>query len=141
MSLQHQGIFKRRSTGKQIRTCHFTTPEVKVFIGFAYLLIVLAMLWIVSTVRHVTLDAFIDHLVRYLRCMSTGINNPICKSSRRQLEDSSYPVLDIILIMLLGLLNFSNLPFVVQFKTVKHIVRRATKRLSSKSLNSGTPHT
>ena len=68
--------------------------------------------------------------------MSTGSNNPSCETFREQFEDDSYPAFDTVHIMLVGLLNFSNLPFVVQFRTVKHTVRRATRRLSSKSLTS-----
>ena len=68
--------------------------------------------------------------------MSTGTNNPNCERFRRQFEEDSYPSLEAIYIVLAGFLNFSNLPFIVQFKTVKHSVRRATRRLSSKSQTS-----
>ena len=133
LCIQHQGIFKRRSAGKSIRACHFTTPEVKVFVGFFYLLAVLVSLWGVSIVRHITLDAFTDHLRVYIRCMSTGSNNPNCALFKSQLEDQTYPGFDIVLFILIGFLNFSNLPFVVQFKTVKHTVRRATLKFSLSS--------
>ena len=109
---------------------------MKVFIGFCYLLAVLASLWAVFCARHVTLDNFIKNLEMYIRCMSTGTKNPNCGRFRRQFEEDSYPGLEAIYITLVGFLNFSNLPFIVQFKTVKQSVRRATRRLSTKSLTS-----
>ena len=132
---QHHGIFRRRSAGKRIRICHFTTPEVKIFLGFCYLLIVLVLQWTVATLRHITLDSFMYNFGAYIRCMSTGIHNPNCEDFRRQFQEYSYPGLDTIYVMLVGLLNFSNLQFVVQFRTVKYTVRRATKRLSTKSIS------
>lgn len=72
----------------------------------------------------------------YVSCMSTGTNNPNCERFRRQFEEDSYPSLEAIYVILSGFLNFSNLPFIVQFKTVKQSVRRATRRLSTKSLTS-----
>ena len=124
------------SIGKKVRTCQFTTPEVKVFFGFCYLLAVLVSLWTISTVKGVTADAYQDRLEIYARCMATGSDNPDCEQYKKQLEDLSYPALDVIYLLLIAFLNFSNLPFVVQFKTFKHSVRRVTKRLSSKSLSS-----
>lgn len=96
------------------------------------------LLWTNSSVRGITADAFQDRLEIYARCMATGSGNPDCELYKKQLEDLSYPVLDVIYLILTAFLNFSNLPFVVQFKTVKHSVRRVTKKLSNKSLTSDT---
>ena len=65
--------------------------------------------------------------------MSTGNNNPDCAVFKTQMEAHTYPGFDIVYFILIGFLNFSNVPFVVQFKTVKHTVRRATMRMSLSS--------
>ena len=72
----------------------------------------------------------------YFRCMSTGTNNPDCEKFRRQFQEDSFPSLEAIYVILSGFLNFANLPFIVQFRTVKQSVRRVTKRVSVKSLTS-----
>ena len=68
--------------------------------------------------------------------MSTGANNSDCEQFRRAFEKDSFPSLEALYIILSGFLTFSNLPFIIQFRTVKQSVRRATKRLSVKNSTS-----
>ena len=68
--------------------------------------------------------------------MSTGTNNSDCEQFRRAFEKDSFPSLEALYIILSGFLTFSNLPFIIQFRTVKQSVRRATKRLSVKNSTS-----
>ena len=86
--------------------------------------------------RHITADNFAENLCKYGRCMSTGANNSDCVRFRREFEKNSFPSLEALYVTLSGFLTFSNLPFIVQFRTVKQSVRRATKRLSTKSATS-----
>ena len=60
--------------------------------------------------------------------------NHDCDMQRANLEAESYPVLEGLYIIFIAFDNFSYLPFVVQFKTFKNLVRQAVKKFSSGSV-------
>ncbi|XP_065891009.1 uncharacterized protein [Dysidea avara] len=131
-----QGIFKRRlnkSTGKPIRTFHFSTPEVKLFFMFCYLLVIMIMVWTSFSIRDGSANSFRFYLEQYWRCMSGGTGrSDTCEPYRREFESLSHPGLECTYLILLAFLNLSSLPFVIQYKTIKRSVREATRRITLK---------
>lgn len=57
-----------------------------------------------------------------------------CQNLRQHLEADVKPVVEVIYLVLIAFLNFASLPFVIQFQTVKHSVRRVTRKFSSHNL-------
>jgi len=55
-----------------------------------------------------------------------------CEPYRREFESLSHPGLECTYLILFAFLNFSSLPFVIQYKTVKRSVKEATRRLTLK---------
>ena len=53
-----------------------------------------------------------------------------CQELRLKVEAESYPVIDAFNHILFSLLNFSTLPFVIQFQTIKQKLQQAAQRLA-----------
>ena len=69
----------------------------------------------------------------YTDCMAGGDRKHLdCHSLRQDLEAQAIPTLEVIMFLLVGFLPFANLPFVIQFQTVKRNVRHALRKLSLK---------
>ena len=65
--------------------------------------------------------------------MAGGTNRShTCEKFRNEFEKLSYPGLECIYLILFTFLNFSSLPFVIQYKEVKQSVKEATRRLNLK---------
>ena len=126
MYTQSHGIFKtkrRDSIGKQVCTCQFTVPEVKIGFVLFYWVIYTVPLWTIVSVRVGSDDTFDYHLRSYADCMAGGNRRDHdCNSLRMDLEDESNPVIEVITILLTGFLNFASLPFVIQYQEVKNSI-------------------
>ena len=53
-----------------------------------------------------------------------------CQELRLNVEAESYPLVEAFYLILLSFLNFSTLPFVIQFQTVKQRLQQVTQRLA-----------
>ena len=128
---QSHGIFKRKhqaSGSKQVCTCQFTVPEIKITFVLFYWVIYTVLLWTSASVRSGRNDIFSNQLRSYTDCMAGGHRRDHdCNSLRMDLEAESNPVIEVIIFLLSGLLNFASLPFVIQYQTVKNSVK-ATRR-------------
>ena len=133
--MQHHGIFKRRqygSVGMHLCPCQFTVSEVKIVFILLYWLLLTILIWTSFSVRAGRAEEFDFHLESYIDCMAGGDRRGHdCQDLRRDLEADVNPVVEVIYLVLIAFLNFASLPFVIQFQTVKHSVRRVTQRLSS----------
>ena len=54
-----------------------------------------------------------------------------CHKLRLDFEAERNFTIEVIYLILTAFLNFASLPFVIQFRTVKHRVRQATQRLTT----------
>ena len=116
-----------------MRTCHFSIPEVKLFVMFCFLLVIMTTVWTSFSVRDGSANSLQFYLEQYWRCMAGGTNRShTCEKFRNEFEKLSYPGLECIYLILFTFLNFSSLPFVIQYKAVKQSVKEATKRLRLK---------
>ena len=107
-------------------------PEVKIIFVLLYWLILTILIWGTISIRDGRDDTFNYHLENYIDCMAGGSRkHQDCQELRMSLEAESHPVVEMIYMMLIAFLNFASLPFVIQFHTVKHSVRQATRRLST----------
>ena len=80
-------------------------------------------------------DEFMHRISRYVACMAQGIrDNEDCSSYKKDIEDLSHPSLNVIYTVLVSFFNFSSLPLVVQFRTVKRSVTQAARRMSRRSI-------
>ena len=129
---QHQGIFKKKhqkSTGKQVCTCQFTVPEVKIVFILIYYLISNISLSTSYSITDGRADSFDSILRSYTDCMAGGSRkNHDCHMQRLDLEAESYPVLKVIYLIFYSFLNFATLPLVIQFQSVKKLVMQATRK-------------
>ena len=92
------------------------------------------MIWTGSSLGARRDDAFHDNLRRYADCMAGGYHrHDDCHELRSDLEAEINPVLEVISFVFIALLSFASLPFVIQFETMKKLVRRATTRLNSRT--------
>ena len=57
-----------------------------------------------------------------------------CQELRLKIEAESYPLIEAFYLVLLSFLNFSTLPFVIQFQTIKQRLQQAAQRLALKLL-------
>ena len=125
MYTQSHGIFKRKHrdfVGKQVCTCQFTVPEVKISFMLFYWVICVALIW---TRRVSNYDDIFDyHLRSYTDCMAGGYRRDHdCNTLRMDFQADSIPVGEVIGFLLIGFASFSFLPVVIQFQTIKNLVK------------------
>ena len=127
MCIQNRGICKRihmRNSFVQPCICRFTVPEVKIVFVLLYWLVINILVWAHFSVRANRVDAFDYHLRSFADCMGGGNRKDHdCRELKVYLENDVNPVIEIIYFTLVAFLNFASLPFVIQFRTVKHRVR------------------
>ena len=132
--MQHYGIFKREhreSVGKQVCTCKFTVPEIKIIFVLLFWLFSSTLTWTSLNIRDGRTDAFINILQRYIGCMAGGNREGHdCHMLRLDLEAKSIPVLEGVYLIANAFLSFASLPFVIQFQTMKKFVIQAAKKLN-----------
>ena len=113
----------RNSVGKQVCTCQFTVPEIKITFVLFYWVVHTVLLWTSLSVRAGRNDIFDYHLRSYTDCMAGGNRRDHdCNSLRMDLEAESNPVIEVITFLSARFLNFASLPFVIQYQTVKNSV-------------------
>ena len=103
--------------------CQVTAPEVKIFLIFCYLLAFFAILW--TSITHSTSnhDELAINIGTYFRCLANGFQEQLdCERYRREFEDLSIPGLLVLYRILAAFLNVSNLPLIIEYKSVKNIV-------------------
>ena len=114
------GIFKK---SEDSWFCRVTASEVKIFLIFCYLLAVLAVLWTSLTYDISKHDETAIKIGTYVRCSANGVHDHLdCEQYREEIEDLSIQELQVLYLILLAFLNFSNLPLIIEYKTVKDII-------------------
>lgn len=80
----------------------------------------MVVLWSSASLQFGKLDEIIFYTGSYVQCMAGGIRkDQDCKKFRDEFEALGYPGLLVAYLVLFAFLNFSNLTFVVQYRTVK----------------------
>lgn len=137
--LQQKGIFKRSGGSSKLFCVKISISEVKIFLTFCYLLVVMVLLWTNFSITNARFSTTISIMRTYVQCMSGGIRGKLdCEPHRRDLEARAYPALSITFFMLFSILSYSNLPFLIQFKTVKLFVIKTARKLSYRRSTSST---
>ena len=131
--LQRKGLFRRKSYGScKFCSLNFSISEVKIFITFCYLLIVLILQWTTFSLINARSDTLITTMRTYSLCLSGGIRKNLdCEPYRREMEAQIDTGLLTAYFTSFSFLSYSNLPFLVQFKTVQHFVISIARRLIS----------
>ncbi|XP_065896988.1 uncharacterized protein [Dysidea avara] len=124
----HQGIFKKRSIRK-VCTFELNAPEIKIFLILCYLLAIMVIAWTTFSLVISNSDELMYRIDRYVACMAHG-DNKECSRYKKEIEDLFHPSLHLIYTVMLAFFNFSSLPLVVQFRTVKHSVTSVARRMS-----------
>ena len=134
--MQNYGIFQmkhRGSLGKQVCTCQFTIPEVKIVFVIFYWLVQSVLFWTLSSIRAGRVDITDNHLTSYANCMAGGSRKDHdCDKLRMNLEAEANPALETIALMLIAFLNLATLSFVVQFKAIRNSVSQAVNIFTTK---------
>ena len=126
----------RESTDKQVRTCQFTVPEVKISFVIVYWLVVAVVFWTALSIRDSRIDVINSLLRSYTDCEAGGSRkNHDCRMLRVDLEAEVSPALEITFFVFVALQNFSSLPFVVEFHALKKFVIQATNKFSTKTIS------
>jgi len=114
----------------------FSTPEVKIFFIFCYLLVFMVVLWTTFSIDNGRFDVTLSYMHDYINCMSGGRRKDLdCEEDRRKFIDRGVPSLQITYLILYSFLTFSNLPFIIQFQSVKVYVSRKVSMTSNRSLS------
>ena len=80
----------------------------------------MSIAWVSTTLETSNFSSQSVFLVEYIQCMSGGVRRGLdCEEFRRQFETGSYPELILTYLLLYTFLNFSNLPFVIEYQTTK----------------------
>ena len=125
------------------RGISFSTPEVKIFFVFCYLLVFMVVLWTSFSIENGRFDATLSYMFDYINCMSGGIRKGLdCEGYKKKFLDRGIPGLQLTYIILYTFLTYSNLPFIIQFQSVKVFVRKVSinsrRSLSMSSKRSST---
>ena len=113
------GIFKRGDGW----LCQFTASEVKIFIIFCYLLTVLAVLWTSLTYDISKHDETAVEIGTYFRCSANGVHDLLpCEPYREEFEGLTIRELQVLYLVLVTFLNLSNLPLIIEYKSVKDMI-------------------
>ena len=110
------GIFKKGYSW----LCQFTVPEVKILIIFCYLLAVLAVLWTTLTYTISKIGESSIQIFSYFQCSINGVHDLLdCEQYRKEFEEITVQELQVLYLVLLSFLNLSNLPLIIEYKSVK----------------------
>ena len=110
------GIFNKGDS----RLCQFTVPEVKIFFIFCYLLAVLAVLWTTLTYDISKVGESSIQIFSYFRCSINGVHDLLdCEQYREEFEEITIEELQVLYLVLVAFLNLSNLPLIIEYKSVK----------------------
>ena len=93
----------------------------------------MVLLWTSTSIDTARFDTTVSTIRMYAQCMSGGIRKELdCKPYKRDVEARTYPALLIVYVTLFSFLSYSNLPFLIQFKSFKLFVVRTARKLSYK---------
>ena len=125
------GIFKK---SKSFWLCQITAPEVKILLIFIYQLIFSAMLW--SNITYQISKQNETHIAIkfYFRCLINGFQEHLdCEPYRREFEGLSIQGLIVSYVLLVPFLNISNLPLIIEYKSLKNVTQRWLRSLLSQT--------
>ena len=114
------GIFKKSESFWLYR---ITASEVKIFLIFCYQLTFLAILW--SSITHDISkhDETAVAIGSYFRCLINGFQEHLdCEPFRREFEGLSVRGLQVLYLLLASFLNMSNLPLIIEYKSLKDVI-------------------
>ena len=110
------GIFKKGDGW----LCQFTASEVKIFIIFCYLLTVFAVLWTTLTYDISKSGERGIKMGYYFRCSANGVHEHLdCEEYREEFEALTIQELQVLYLILFAFLNLSNLPLIIEYKSIK----------------------
>jgi len=113
----------------------FSTPELKIFFVFCVLLAYMIVVWTFSSIENGRFHTTFSYMLDYIHCMSGGIRKDLnCEGYRRRFLDRGVPGLQLTFTLLYTLLTFSNLLFIIQFRSVRFFVSRKISFRSKRSL-------
>ena len=119
------GIFKKGDGW----LCQFTASEVKILIIFCYLLTVLAVLWATLTYDISKSGERGVKIGSYFRCSANGIHDLLdCSQFREEFEALTIQELQVLYLILIAFLNLSNLPLIIEYKSVKDKIKSTLGR-------------
>ena len=120
--------------------CQFTASEVKIFVIFCYLLAVFAVLWSSLTYDISKHDETAIKIGTYNQCLAGGVRNGLdCEQYRKEFEDISIHGLSVTYLILIAFLNISNLPLIIEYKSVKKIIVSTLSRSTGRESNLPSP--
>ena len=94
----------------------------------------MVLLWTSNSIDSARFDKTVSTVRRYAECMSGGIRKELnCEQYRKEIEARTYPPLLIAYFTLFSFLSYSNLPFLIKFKTIKLFVVNTARKLRSTS--------
>ena len=93
---------------------------MKIFIIFCYLLAVLAVLWTTLVYNTSRGDEIAIQIGTYFRCSANGAHDLLdCEQYRKKFEALTLQELQVLYLVLFAFLNLSNLPLIIEYKSVK----------------------
>jgi len=103
----------------------------------------MVVLWTSFSIENGRFDATLSYMFDYINCMSGGIRKGLdCEGYKKKFLDRGIPGLQLTYIILYTFLTYSNLPFIIQFQSVKVFVRKVSinsrRSLSMSSKRSST---
>ena len=114
------GIFEQ---SKSFWLCQFSASEVKIFLIFCYLLAVLGVLWTSLTYDISKHDETAIQIGTYTRCLANGIHDNLdCEQYRKNFEELTIQPLLVLYLVLVAFLNISNLPLIIEYKSMKRVI-------------------
>ena len=130
------GIFKK---SEDSWLCRVTASEVKIFLIFCYLLTVLAVLWTSLTYDISKHDETAIKIGTYKQCLAGGFHDGLdCEKYRKEFEELSVHGLLILYLILVAFLNASNLPLIIEYKSLKDFII-STLHLNTLKESNGLP--
>ena len=113
------GVFKKSDCW----LCQFTAPEVKILIICCYQITVLALLWTTLTYHTSRNRELAIQIGTYFRCSINGVHDLLdCEQYREEFEDITIQELQVLYLILFAFINLSNLPLIIEYKSVKDMV-------------------
>ena len=93
--------------------------------------------WTTFSIANARFDTTITAIRAYSLCLSGGIRRGLdCEPYRREIEAQTDNGLLLAYFALFSFLSYSNLPFLIQFQTVKLFIVNTIRRLSKSTMRS-----
>ena len=96
---------------------------MKIFLIFCYLLIFFGVLWSTATYDISKHDEIALQIGTYIRCLANGIHDGVdCEQYRNNFEEITIDPLIVLYFALSAFLNISNLPLIIEYKSMKQAI-------------------